>query len=272
MAKKMTKRERIDQKIADGIFPAQAGMVRRDIGASSSNASSPRIDGDGPLWEDSGAANAMCSPRRRRWSPGFSQRRRISAVFPARAGMIYKKGTPTMTTTNPTAAHNLATQIATRHGVSFDFAAETVETYITQIEDIDNREIDRDNIFENDANFIIATFASVQRRGDFGVPELNDVSDAANAVDRARDALDQAWSDRDRTILHARGDFSVPDLDAIAEATDTADRARDALRQARSDRDRSIRHAIARGARIVDLMAVAGVSRARIDQIRKGAR
>ena len=131
-----------------------------------------------------------------------------------------------------TTAHDLATAIHHRHGVTIDFAAETVETYIARIEDVDDREIDRDAIPENDADFIAGAFASAQRHGNFGVPELDDVADAADAADQAQDSLDQA----------------------------------------RIDRDRAIRHAIARGARVVDVMAVAGVSRARIDQIRKGGR
>ena len=68
----------------------------------------------------------------------------------------------------PTTAHDLATRISARHGVDTAFAAEAVETYITQIEEIDFREIDRDTITEDDADFIASTFASAQRAGDFG--------------------------------------------------------------------------------------------------------
>ena len=128
-----------------------------------------------------------------------------------------------------TTAHDLATTIHHKHGVTIDFATETVETYITRIEDVDDSEIDRDNIPEDDADFITTAFASAQRAGDFGTRQLDDVADAADAVDKAQDTLDQAMSDRDRTILHA----------------------------------------LAHGARVVDVMAAAGVTRSRIDQIRK---
>ena len=128
-----------------------------------------------------------------------------------------------------TTAHDLATTIHHKHSVTIDFATETIETYITQIEDVDSREIDRDNIPEDDADFITGAFASAQRAGDFGTRQLDDVADAADAVDKAQDTLDQARDDRDRAILRA----------------------------------------LAHGARVVDVMAAAGVTRARIDQIRK---
>lgn len=131
-----------------------------------------------------------------------------------------------------TTAHDIATQITTRHGVDFDFAAGAVETYLVQMEDVDDREIDRGAIAQDDADFIVGAFASAQRAGDFGVRELDDVADAARA------------SDETEAAAH----------DAMAA------------------RDRAIRHALARGARVVDVMAAAGVTRARIEQIRKGGR
>lgn len=131
-----------------------------------------------------------------------------------------------------TTAHDLATRISARHGVDDDFAAEAVETYLAQVEDIDGREIDRDAITGDDADFIIAAFASAQRAGDFGTRELDDVAGAARASDEAEAAAHDAM---------------------VA-------------------RDRAIRHALARGARVVDVMAASGVSRARIDQIRQGRR
>ena len=131
-----------------------------------------------------------------------------------------------------TTAHTLATAIHHKHGVDFDFATEAVETYITQVEDVDGREIDRDDIPEDDVDFITTAFASAQRAGDFGTRQLDDVAQAAQAVDTAQSTLDQAMSDRDRAI----------------------------------------RHALAHGARVVDVVAAAGVTRARIDQIRKGGR
>ena len=135
-----------------------------------------------------------------------------------------------MTTTPRTFTdHDVAVAIHHKHGVTTDFAAETVETYITQIEEIDVREIDRDAITEDDADFIIAAFASAQRAGDFGTRELNNVVYAARSVE-----------DADRVLLDAQ-----------------------------ATRDRAIRNALARGARVVDVMAAAGVTRSRIDQIRK---
>lgn len=128
-----------------------------------------------------------------------------------------------------TTAHDVATVIHHKHGVDADFAAEAIETYITQIEDEEGREIDRDAITQDDADFIIDSFASAQRAGDFGTRELDVVAYAARSVE-----------DADRT-----------------------------LRDSQSTRDRAIRNALAHGARVVDVMAAAGVTRSRIDQIRK---
>lgn len=129
-------------------------------------------------------------------------------------------------------ANDLANRIATRHGVDIGFALEVVETHITLTKNVDGLEIDRNDITEDDADFIAGVFASVQRAGDFGVRELDDVADAARASDEAEAAAHDAMAARDRAI----------------------------------------RHALARGARVVDVMAAAGVTRARIEQIRKGRR
>lgn len=131
-----------------------------------------------------------------------------------------------------TTSHDIATAIHHKHGVDTDFAAEAVETYITQIEDIDDREIDRDEITEDDADFIMGAFASAQRAGDFGTRELDTVAYAARSVE-----------DADRM-----------------------------LRDAQATRDRAIRNALSRGARVVDVVEASGVTRARIDQIRRGTR
>ena len=138
-----------------------------------------------------------------------------------------------MTTTPRTFTdHDVAVAIHHKHGVDTVFADEAVETYIAQIEAADGREIDRDAIAEDDADFIIDAFASAQRAGDFGTRELDDVADAARASDEAEAAAHDAM---------------------VA-------------------RDRAIRHALARGARVVDVMAASGVTRSRIDQIRRAMR
>ncbi|MBP2333276.1 hypothetical protein [Corynebacterium freneyi] len=131
-----------------------------------------------------------------------------------------------------TTAHAIAVAIHHKHGVDTVFAAEAVETYITQIESVDGREIDRDAITEDDADFITGAFASAQRAGDFGTRELDDVANAADAVAAAKTALEDA------------------------EHT----------------RNQAVKRALAHGARVVDVTAAAGVTRARIDQIRQGRR
>ena len=74
-------------------------------------------------------------------------------------------------------------------------------------------------------------------------------------------------------IHHKRaGDFGTRELDDVADAARASDEAEAAAHDSMVARDRAIRHALAHGARVVDVMAAAGVSRARIDQIRKGGR
>lgn len=128
--------------------------------------------------------------------------------------------------------HDLATAIAAKLGVTDDFAADAAETYLAQIEQVDGRDIDRDAIAADDYDFALGAATSAQRAGDFGTRELDIVADAAHAVE-----------DADRV-----------------------------LRDAQSTRDRAIRNALAHGARVVDVMTAAGVTRARIDQIRRGTR
>lgn len=94
------------------------------------------------------------------------------------------------------------------------------------------REIDRDEITEDDVNFSMGAFTSAQRAGDFDTRELDNVAYAARSSE-----------DANRVLLDAQ-----------------------------ATRDRAIRNALARGARVVDVMVAAGVSRARIDQIRKDNR
>ena len=67
-------------------------------------------------------------------------------------------------------------------------------------------------------------------------------------------------------------DLAARELDDVADAARASDDAEAAAHDAMVARDRAIRHALARGARVVDVMAASGVSRARIDQIRKGGR
>ena len=129
-----------------------------------------------------------------------------------------------------TTAHALATSIHHLYDVTRAFAAETVEAYLVRMEDVDNHEIDRDAIPEDDAAFIKTAFANAQRHGNFGTRELDDVTDAADAFNNARGNRDQE----------------------------------------RYDRERAIRRALAHGARVSTVAAVAGVSYAYAAQVASG--
>ena len=133
-----------------------------------------------------------------------------------------------MTTMTPaTTAHDLATSIHRLYDVTLDFAVETVEAYVTRMEDVDDHQIDRDAIPGDEADFIKAAFANAQRHGNFGDRELDAVADAADAFNGAR-------GDRDLE---------------------------------RDDRDRAIRRALAHGARVSTVAAFAGVSYAYAAQV-----
>lgn len=128
--------------------------------------------------------------------------------------------------------HDLTTAIAAKLGVAEYFAAAAAEACLAHIEKTDGRDIDRDAITADDFEFALGAAASAQRAGDFGLPALDAVTDAARAVGDAQTAMEEAMYTRDQAILTA------------------------------------LRH----GARVVDVVKASGVSRARIDQIRWAAK
>ena len=59
-----------------------------------------------------------------------------------------------------TTAHALSASIHHLFDVPFDFATETVESYLVRMEDADGQEIDRNAISEDDVDFIKSEFAT----------------------------------------------------------------------------------------------------------------
>ena len=102
-----------------------------------------------------------------------------------------------------------------------------LRTYITQIEELEDRSIDEDEIAEVDADFLIGAVKSARRTGDLGLHELDTVTEAA-----------QDMEDKAQALEHAR-----------------------------AERDAAIRAAVHAGARIQDVATAAGISRQAVDKI-----
>lgn len=126
----------------------------------------------------------------------------------------------------------LAAKVAGALGIDDKAAADTAETYTSQIEALESREIDRDDISPTDADFILEACRQAQRAGDLGERELDTLEELAKRVAYTQDTLLAVSAERDRAIIAA----------------------------------------IQAGARIKDVMDVTGLTRSRIYQIREGVR
>lgn len=127
---------------------------------------------------------------------------------------------------------DLIDQITARLDITREAASYALDTYISQVETLENREIDQDNITQEDADFLTGAVFAGHQAGDFGTRELWDLQEKAQAVEEARDML----------------------------------------KHAESERDKAIRAALDSGCEVKDIVPVTGVSRARIYQIRDGRR
>lgn len=128
-----------------------------------------------------------------------------------------------------TTIHDLALRTAGALGITDEAAQDALDTYRTQIEAMESRTIDPDDISDDDAGFLTDAVRAAQRSGDLGERELANLEETV-----------------------ARRTIAADDL-ATAEQL----------------RDKAIRAALGAGARVKDVMEVAGLSRARVDQIRR---
>lgn len=122
----------------------------------------------------------------------------------------------------------LAIRTAGRCGITDEAAESALEEYARQLEALEGREIDRDDIDDDDADFLTESVARAQRAGDLGQRELRLVEETLPEVERAQAIL------------------------ADAEA----------------HRNDAIKAALNAGARVKDVAAAAGLSRQRVEQIR----
>lgn len=122
----------------------------------------------------------------------------------------------------------LAIRTAGRCNITDHAAESALETYITQIEALEARNIDRDDISDDDADFLIESVAQAQRAGDLGQVKLAALEELMPAVHAAQDTLESM----------------------------------------EQQRNTAIREALAAGARIKDVAEATGLSRQRIEQIK----
>lgn len=122
----------------------------------------------------------------------------------------------------------LTIRTAGRCGITDEAAEAALEAYARQLEALEDREIDRDNINDEDADFLMEAVAQAQRAGDLGQQELRLIEETLPEVERAQAVL------------------------ADAEA----------------HRNSAIKAALSAGARVKDVAAAAGLSRQRVEQIR----
>lgn len=122
----------------------------------------------------------------------------------------------------------LAIRTAGRCGITDEAAESSLEEYARQIEALESRNIDRDDITDEDAEFLMESVVHAQKAGDLGEHELRLVEETLQEVERGQAILADAEAQRNAAIKAA--------LDA--------------------------------GARVKDVAAAAGLSRQRIEQIR----
>ncbi|OFP66500.1 hypothetical protein HMPREF2978_04785 [Corynebacterium sp. HMSC074C01] len=84
-----------------------------------------------------------------------------------------------------------------------DAAEDALRTYITQIEELEGRDIDEDEISEDDADFLIGAVKSARAAGDLGARQLAAVEEAATAYQDAADTADALRQERDKAIRAA---------------------------------------------------------------------
>lgn len=122
----------------------------------------------------------------------------------------------------------LAIRTAAKLDLTDESAESALETYIRQVEALEAREIDRDDISDDDAAFLMESMVQAQRSGDLGQQQLAELEELMPDVQDAQDRLETM----------------------------------------EQQRNTAIKAALSAGARVKDVAAASGLSRQRIEQIR----
>lgn len=123
--------------------------------------------------------------------------------------------------------HTLAIRTAGRLDMTDEAAEDTLRIYLKQVESVDQRTIDPDNINDDDADFLVEAVARAHSDGLLGEDEVDDVYKAS-----------MDFRDAQLRLTHAE-----------------------------AERNATIKAALFAGARVRDVAAAAGLSRQRIEQI-----
>ena len=99
--------------------------------------------------------------------------------------------------------NELATTIAATLDISDHAAEAALTTYIGQIEQLEDREIDTDDIAEADAKFLIGAIQEAKKAGDLGDRELADLEEAAEQYDLARNNAEHHRQVRNNAVVKA---------------------------------------------------------------------
>ena len=102
-----------------------------------------------------------------------------------------------------TTIDNLAETLHYMLDMDTDAAEDTLRTYITQSEELEDRSIDEDEINEEDADFLIGAVKSARNAGDLGNKELAALEEATADYQHAADATDALRGERDKAIRAA---------------------------------------------------------------------
>lgn len=98
---------------------------------------------------------------------------------------------------------DLTITLATDTGITTTAIETALDTYIEQIESLENRDIDRDDITDEDEEFLTEAIRAAIHNGEMGGQEVEQLSDIAAQHRDAEDALAEARADLDRAIIAA---------------------------------------------------------------------
>lgn len=110
------------------------------------------------------------------------------------------------------------------HIIDMDEAAigDALDTYISQLETLENRTIDRDDISDKDADFLIEAIKSAHRAGDYGEQELAKLEELAQRADDLKDSYTAARDERNQAVRAAiRAGATVADVAAAGHLSKT---------------------------------------------------
>ncbi|WP_293824067.1 hypothetical protein [uncultured Corynebacterium sp.] len=116
---------------------------------------------------------------------------------------IWDVPTVSLTEEEGTDINRLAETLNYMLDMSTDAAEDALRIYITQIEELEGRSIDEDEITKDDADFLIGAVKSARNAGDLGNRQLAALEEAAADYQAAADIADGLRSERDKAIYAA---------------------------------------------------------------------